>query len=350
VAPVGLALAAAKAAKKAKPAHRTATRKAPSTKRSPPKKAASGRAPPATKVASPPVAEPVWTDLPDSEAWQPVAGSVSKEPMPPAFDPATGDWIPVDAAKDPPEPPESTRPGAVTLVLHVLFGIDLALLAINFLAALAAGALLVFAPDSSGAEAVRDSLQIGSSRALLWQTVIMFTMVGLVPFLWVLGTRRVPWEGTKRFLRLHSPGPAILRGVLLTIPLLIAVAILSTVYIVATEGVDALTESTEGDNPAVDALVANLTWPLAILIALGAGVGEEILFRGILTRYTGVWGSAALFGLAHAAGGYLPQILFAFGLGVLFAYLLKRGWSLWTLITAHTLYDLVLLGLALTVG
>jgi membrane protease YdiL (CAAX protease family) len=311
-----------------------------------------GRAAPAKPPGSPgPSApEPVWTDLPDAEAWQPVASPRPDGPPPKPFDPATGDWIAVEEPKQVAEPPESTRPGTWTVVLHVLFALDLIALGANLLLALAAGAILIFAPDSSNAQMVRDALEIGSSRALFWNVVFMFLMVGGIPFLWVLGTRRVPWEGTKRFLRLHSPGPAILRGVLLTIPLLIAVAILSSVYIIATEGVEALTESAEGDNPAVDALLAHLTWPLAILIALGAGVGEEILFRGILTRYTGIWGSAALFGLAHATGGYLPQIVFAFGLGVLFAWLLKRGWSLWTLITAHTLYDLVLLGLALTVG
>jgi membrane protease YdiL (CAAX protease family) len=267
----------------------------------------------------------------------------------------TGDWIAVADPGDQPLPamdptpadaPDAAKKGTTSYILWtILLWIDLGLLALNFLAVLVAGAILVFSPSSSAADSVRQALE-GETNLYL-EVLIAFIGFGLIPLLWVLGTRRVPIEGTKRFLHLHDPGKGILRGVLLTLPILLAVALLIIVYTVATEGVEGLTQSDPDANPAVQKILENLTWPLVVLIALGAGIGEEIFFRGLLQRYLGVWGQGVLFGLAHSAGGYVPQIAVAFGIGILFGYLVKRGWSLWTMITAHVLYDFTLLSMAL---
>jgi membrane protease YdiL (CAAX protease family) len=139
----------------------------------------------------------------------------------------------------------------------------------------------------------------------------------------------------------------VLRGIGLGVLLLVSVAILITLYTLATEGVDGLTNGDEETNPAVQDILDNLSWPIAVLVAVCAGVGEELFFRGFLQRYLGPWWQGVLFGLAHATGGYLPQVVFALGMGLVFGQLVKRGWSLWALITAHFLYDFTLLALAL---
>jgi membrane protease YdiL (CAAX protease family) len=296
---------------------------------------------------------------PEEAVWAPPAGeaapSTGLEPTAPApaaapvFDPSTGAWL---TAEGPPTalsgaPPESRRRGTGPTVWNVVMGLDVGFLAFNALLSIAAGLVLVFAPDTDLASQLRDSVQFDSPTALMVETLVTFALFGVIPFLWVYNTRLEPKEGTRRYLHLHSPGKALARGALLAVPLLVAVAVVSALYVVATQGIDGLTHPDESENPAVQGILDNLTWPLAALIALCAGLGEEIFFRGVLQRWIGVWGQAILFGLAHSAGGYPPQVIFAFGLGVLFGHLVKRGWSLWTMVAAHALYDFTLLAIGM---
>jgi membrane protease YdiL (CAAX protease family) len=276
------------------------------------------------------------------------------------FDPATGAWLPVGPAAHAEVPaagpaPDAPKKGAGYVLWTILLWLDLAALAFATVAAVVAGATLLFAPESAAAEGLREQLEGGTAGDIALNSVLGLVAFGLIPLLWVLGTRREAVEGTRRFLHLHlhrrGTGPqarasTVLLGVALAIGLVVAVMVLISAYTLATEGPGALTEE-QDPNPAVQGILENLSWPLAVLIAVCAGVGEEIFFRGFLQRYVGVWGQAALFGVAHATGGYLPQIVFAFGLGLLFGFLLKRGWSLWTFIVAHVLYDFILLALAL---
>lgn len=313
--------------------------------------------------APPPPPEPGWLPVDESTAaaWPaptvPASPPTSSPPRP-AFDPSTGEWLPVAsaapaaAAAVPAAPaPEAPRRDAVATVWHVILALDLLALGVNFLAMLAIGAVLIFAPDSAEADEIRATFE-GSGGSQVWlvlETLITLVMMGVIPFLWVLFTRRGGWEGARRYLYLHSPARSVLVGAGLAILLVVAVIVLSVLYILITEGPDALSlvEEDEGENPAVEALLEGLTWPVAILVALVAGVGEEILFRGVLFRQLGLWPQAVLFGLAHAAGGYLPQIIFAFCLALFFAYLLRRGVSMLALMTAHFLYDLTLLSLSI---
>ncbi|MHB1261220.1 MAG: CPBP family intramembrane glutamic endopeptidase [Thermoplasmatota archaeon] len=349
-----------------KAARKKATAKR-SSKASAPPKAPVEPAVPKVESASTPgwlaVDEPAQTTVAPAHPMPVALSAPHRAAKPPrAFDPATGDWIAVPAtapagagigaeARLPQaevDAPDAPKEGTAGYVLwSILLWIDLALLGFSTLVAIGYGAILLFAPDSAAADSIRDQLQAGSRSDLVVNTLVSLVAFGLIPVLWLLGTRRKPVEGTMRFLHLHEPAKGVLRGVLLTIPLLMAVTLLVSMYTVATEGWDGLSNPDEGVNPAVQEIIDNLTWPIAVLVAVGAGVGEEIFFRGFLQRYLGVWGQAVLFGLAHSTGGYLPQVLFAFGLGILFGLLVKRGWSLWSLIVAHTLYDFTLLAMAL---
>ncbi|HUR25574.1 MAG TPA: CPBP family glutamic-type intramembrane protease [Candidatus Thermoplasmatota archaeon] len=336
--------------------------------------------------AGPPA--PSVPPTPPAQAWIPILTPAASRPArsAPAFDPATGAWLPAGptpAAVSSEPAPDSPKPTSLGSVLWtILLWIDLVALAVATVASIVAGLTLAFSPDSAQAEKIRDELTGGTVLDLVLNTVAAFVAFGLVPLLWVRGTRRDPREGTRRFLHLHGhqtghpavdghagPGDAsiagsaasvdgdrqstgtatktILLGVLLAALMVVGVAVLVTTYTLLTEGVDALTSAEEEPNPAVQGILDNLSWPMALLVAAGAGIGEEIFFRGFLQRYLGVWGQAVLFGLAHATGGYLPQVAFALGMGLVFGYLIQRGWSLWTLMVAHFLYDFTLLALAL---
>lgn len=172
-------------------------------------------------------------------------------------------------------------------------------------------------------------------------------MFGLIPLAWLLGTRQRPLEGTRNYLQLTTRRMDWLRGLALVPALLAAVFVLSTIYLWATEGFDALQQ--DADRP-IDAMFSHMTWPLAIFIALASGIGEELFFRGILRKWIGTWPQALIFGLAHAAGAYPPQVIFAIALGALFGHLLRRGWSLVTMMVAHAVYNFTLLSIAMVIG
>jgi membrane protease YdiL (CAAX protease family) len=100
-------------------------------------------------------------------------------------------------------------------------------------------------------------------------------------------------------------------------------------------------------------ILAGCTWPDLALISLAAGVGEEMLFRGVLqgvlSRWLGPgqgWGAASvLFGLLHPiTPGY---ILIAGLMGAYLGGLWMLNGNLLTVMVAHALYDFVALVLLL---
>jgi hypothetical protein len=83
-------------------------------------------------------------------------------------------------------------------------------------------------------------------------------------------------------------------------------------------------------------------------VAVLAGVGEELLFRGLIQRilvrkygrWTGIVIAAILFSAMHMQFyGFFPRFLLGVVLGILFAY----SGSLWVAILAHFFYDAMLI-------
>ena len=82
-----------------------------------------------------------------------------------------------------------------------------------------------------------------------------------------------------------------------------------------------------------------------LLVGLAAGIGEELLFRGILQRLLsqltknldlGIWLAALLFSLIHfQPEGFIPRFL----LGALLGYSLRWTGSLWTPILLHIAFN-----------
>lgn len=74
-----------------------------------------------------------------------------------------------------------------------------------------------------------------------------------------------------------------------------------------------------------------------LVLALASSIGEELLFRGALQPWIGIWPQAAIFALLHVGPGvrFLPWTLSALMLGVLFGYMFQTMGDLGGPIVAH---------------
>ncbi|MFC7585063.1 CPBP family intramembrane glutamic endopeptidase [Nonomuraea antimicrobica] len=91
-----------------------------------------------------------------------------------------------------------------------------------------------------------------------------------------------------------------------------------------------------------------------LFLAVLTPIGEEFLFRGVLTnallRYgplVGVLGSSAVFALFHGVNIILPA---AFVVGVVAAELMRRSGSIWPAVAVHAVNNLALPLLVLFTG
>ena len=73
------------------------------------------------------------------------------------------------------------------------------------------------------------------------------------------------------------------------------------------------------------------------MISAAAGVGEEILFRGVMTPWIGMIAANIVFGLCHAAN--LPLFLFATGMGFYLSAVYALSGNLLAPILVHAIYD-----------
>jgi membrane protease YdiL (CAAX protease family) len=74
-----------------------------------------------------------------------------------------------------------------------------------------------------------------------------------------------------------------------------------------------------------------------LILALASSVGEELLFRGALMPWIGLWPQAVIFALLHIGPGvrFLPWTVSSLAVGVLFGYLFLWTGDLGAPIAAH---------------
>jgi membrane protease YdiL (CAAX protease family) len=185
---------------------------------------------------------------------------------------------------------------------------------------------------------VQDS---GAVRTLVHvSNFLSFALFGGLPILWLLVTRVEPVEGTLRWLKIKRDGSR-------TWPFWFGIASLLAVFLFfAAIAFGALLSNAEVEagDPIFEFILGHADWFVVAGIALSAGIGEEIMFRGVLQRKLGWAGQAVLFGAAHVNQGYEAAI-FIMLLSMSFGYLVKRGAPLWSVIFTHIMYDFILLGL-----
>ncbi len=84
-------------------------------------------------------------------------------------------------------------------------------------------------------------------------------------------------------------------------------------------------------------ILGRVTGPQAIALALASSLGEELLFRGAMQPWLGIWLTSAIFGACHFPldRQFLAWPLFAFGAGVGLGYTADASGSLIAPIIAH---------------
>src|SRR5262245_5684424 len=84
-------------------------------------------------------------------------------------------------------------------------------------------------------------------------------------------------------------------------------------------------------------LLGPLTGREILILALASSVGEELLFRGALLPWVGVWIQAAVFAALHIGPGrrFLPWTASALGLGIAFGLIAQWTGNLGGPIAAH---------------
>jgi len=93
-------------------------------------------------------------------------------------------------------------------------------------------------------------------------------------------------------------------------------------------------------------LFRNFTWPQIIVVSLLAGIGEELLIRGVLQTFLvdsvgafwGIVGASLIFGLLHFMTKTYVAITFA--LGLLFGIAFHYSGSLILVMVGHAAYDI----------
>ncbi len=216
---------------------------------------------------------------------------------------------------------------------HIVMGVDLVYLALSVLGGLLLGLLLLFGADMSSfmGSGTADPEEI---RSLLWLTNgLNFITFGLIPIVWLLATRAGGWHGMLDFLGLHWSARAAALG-----------AGLGVAMVVVFGGLSYLLDYLElgpADAPIEDVALA-LNWPLVFVTSAVAGFAEEIMFRGVLQKWLRWWGQGLAFGLLHMGNAGIYSFVATAIIGVGLGYLRHRGWSLWALIIAHFVYDLIL--------
>lgn len=84
-------------------------------------------------------------------------------------------------------------------------------------------------------------------------------------------------------------------------------------------------------------LLGPLTGQEIAILAIASSIGEEILFRGALQPWLGVWLQALVFALLHVGPGrrFLPWTISALAMGIAFGWLAAWTGSLGAPIAAH---------------
>lgn len=177
----------------------------------------------------------------------------------------------------------------------------------------------------------------GIERSSLLRTSLVVTLVSVVGA-W-LGAELTDVDLASR---LQPSSDALLLGLLLAAPLVVMLLVLKQIRWRPIRRLFEVVHQILG--PAL----SECTTLELVAVSLGAGVSEELVFRGLLAEWSrglGVPGMLIvpnlLFGLLHAVT--FTYAVFAFGIGLYFSavlYLVPNA-DLTSLMAAHAIYDLV---------
>ena len=288
-----------------------------------------------TDPPAPPGQQP-WPRTPGQPSWTP-----GWAPPPDGSPPAAGPWPPqtqppygVPYGTEPPQPPRPARnpvpapPGAPRM-LRLELGLVLLL-------AFAPGilGLLVIALGADGASSEVETKLVPSVISIGFELFLSWSPVLVIAFLLARNREGWPGIGLTRFR-----GADLGMGGLLWVASFVLVLVLAQLFrFFGQREVDFLPEG----------LPLWFRSIQAVLIAVTAGVTEEIVVRGYAqTRLEQLRAPTAvvlllptvLWGMLHVYQG-VGAALTIFGLGLMYAWYFQRTRRLWPLILAHILFDM----------
>ena len=86
-------------------------------------------------------------------------------------------------------------------------------------------------------------------------------------------------------------------------------------------------------------LFGNLSWFEMVLMAVLAGLSEEVFFRGVLQREIGLVAASIAFGLLHTVS--VSYVIWAAAVGLYLGFWVHLMQNLWPAIVAHIVIDFV---------
>lgn len=95
------------------------------------------------------------------------------------------------------------------------------------------------------------------------------------------------------------------------------------------------------------AIAGAVTLPVAFLLALGSGMGEEIFFRGFLQPRLGLVTTSLVFSLAHLNYGSISEVVVVFVLSLALGVAYRATGNLWTVVAAHFTFNFIQLTLGM---
>lgn len=242
-----------------------------------------------------------------------------------------------------PEPPAAPKPPAIWPVF-VVFALALVIVSLGGFVAIAVIVGTMVA--SKGTASLLDGSPASAVRGLLASPAVILASAGIsfvtLLALGLLAARR-SGQGVKAALRLRSPAGLSPLYYLLAVLALLALSDVSDRLIVLTHAAEVSVIGLIGG------AISSASWPAFAVLGLlitGAGVSEEIFFRGyIQTRLATRWRSwtaivvtAALFGAMHFDLIHTPFALLA---GLCLGWLAERSGSILPSMLAHCVNNFV---------
>lgn len=89
------------------------------------------------------------------------------------------------------------------------------------------------------------------------------------------------------------------------------------------------------------AIARAVTPPVALLLAVSSGLGEELFFRGFLQPRLGILLTSVIFALAHLNYGSVSEVVVVFALSLALGYAYRATGNLWTPVAAHFTFNFV---------
>jgi membrane protease YdiL (CAAX protease family) len=202
------------------------------------------------------------------------------------------------------------------------------------------GQLVLSGGISGMAESIETSgISVGDTvfNQVLW---IILAFLGIGLFL-----RRTPQQAFER-LALRAPTTGDIRAGLSVGVAMYGFVLIFSLLWAALVSPELFQEQTAASEQIAQAFS---TLPLALLLAVAAAVGEEILFRGALQPVFGLWLTSIFFALLHTQYTLTPASLTIFVVALALGWLRQRH-STSAAIIGHFIYNFVLLALPLLFG